>query len=425
MSIDMGIINVIIRDEFILNLINLEEKVVEIKYHLAEDTIDRADRVALAQWITQEPAPRLTMGPLTRQFEEKWSQWLGRKYSVFLNSGSSANFLKIAALQESGRLRNIYTKAIVPSVGWATTIAPFMQLKGFEDPIMCEADMDTFGLELNHLEDLIKRHRPAIVMMVQVLGIPHKMTEIIALKNKYGFYLLEDACAAGGSSWHGRNVGTFGDMASFSAYYGHQFSTIEGGLVSTDDIKLYEIMLMLRSHGWGKDLPAKTYDRLITHYGINDFNKPFTFFKAGYNLRPTDLQAFLGLRQMDKLNWLIQRRWENHRLYMKLLGNHFQTQKYDKSSIVCSIHFGVLAANLGQRKTIVAALNKHGIENRMFSAGNLGLHPFWYERYGKSSFPMADRIHHCGFFLPNNPSLGSDDIKFICEVVVDSLKNST
>lgn len=397
----------------------------EIKYHLAEDTIDREDRVSVAQWITQEPAPQLTMGPLTRQFEEKWSQWLGRKYSVFCNSGSSANLLMYAAILASKKLRNNRIRVIVPSVGWGTTITPVMQLKEFEDPIICEADPDTFGLDLDHLEDLLKRYQPSIVMMVHVLGVPHKMTEIMALKDRYGFYLLEDACAAGGSSWYGRNVGTFGDMASFSAYYGHQFSTVEGGLVSTDDKELYEMMLMLRSHGWGKDLPVETYDRLIAYYNINDFNKPFTFFEAGYNLRPTDIQAFIGLRQIDKLKWFIRCRWENHQLYKKLLDSHVTFQKYDKGSIVCSIHFGALAKNKEQREKIVAALNSHGIENRMFSAGNLGLHPFWFERYGKFSAPTADRIHNCGFFLPNNPSLNPEDINFICNIVIESLKSKT
>ncbi len=392
----------------------------KIKYYLAEDTIDDSDHEALAQWILSKPRPRLSMGHLTRQFEEKWSSWLGRKYSIFCNSGSSANLLMFSALKENGHLKN--GKSIVPSVGWVTTIAPLIQLKGFEEPLMCEADKDTFGLDLNHLEDLAKKHNPSMVMLVQVLGVPHKMKEIRQLQDKYGFYLLEDACAAGGSSYCGRKVGTFGDMASFSLFFGHQFSTIEGGLISTDDKKLYDTLLMLRSHGWGKDLDEQTCDGLMNSYGIDDFNKPFTFFKAGYNLRPTDLQAFLGLRQMDKLEWLIGRRWENHELYMKLLGDHLQTQKYDENSIVSSIHFGVLAADLNQRKTIVAALNKNGIENRMFSAGNLGLHPFWYERYGKSSFPMADRIHHCGFFLPNNPSLNSDDINFICKTVIESVQ---
>lgn len=389
----------------------------KIKYHLAEDTIDSNDRKALSTWLLSDPEPRLTMGPLTKQFEEKWSNWVGKKYSVFCNSGSSANLLMFYASLRSERLRNM--KVVVPSVGWATTISPTIQF-GFE-PLMCEADADTFGLDLNHLEFLLKMHGPSIVMLVQVLGVPHKMNDLLTLQNKYGFYLFEDACAAMGSSYENRNVGSFGEMASFSFYFGHQISTIEGGAISTDDEDFYNILLMLRSHGWSKDLCPTIRKNLTDFYQIDDFSEPFVFYEPGFNLRSTDLNAFLGIRQMDKMDWLIKRRSTNHSHYHKLLGNRFYVQKYDPNKcVVCSIHFGMLADSYEQRKRIVTALIKNGIETRMFSAGNLGLHPFWYERYGKSSFPMADRIHDCGFFLPNNPSLCLDDINFICNVVVES-----
>lgn len=392
---------------------------MDIKYHLAEDTIDRDDHRALAEWLLADPPPRLTMGPLTRQFEEKWSKWVGKKYSVLCNSGSSANLLMYYALLSSERLAN--HKVIVPSVGWVTTIAPAIQF-GFE-PIMCEADPDTFGLDLNHLENLLMMHRPSIVMMVQVLGVPHKMEEMKKLQAKFNFYLLEDACAAMGSSYNGQNVGSFGDMSSFSFYFGHQISTIEGGAVSTDDEDFYNTLLMLRSHGWSKDLNPTLRKKLTDHYGIDDFSEPFVFYDAGFNLRSTDLNAFLGIRQLDKMEWLIERRFANHKQYKTLLGNRFRTQNYDpKKCVVCSIHLGMLADSREQRKNIVAALIKNGIETRMFSAGNLGLHPFWSNKYGKFSAPMADKIHNCGLFLPNNPSLKPEDIEFISNVAVESVK---
>src|SRR3989344_5464362 len=151
-----------------------------------------------------------------------------------------------ATLLESERLRN--KKVIVPSAAWVTTIAPFIQL-GFE-PIMCEADKSNFGLDINDLRVLLHEHRPGTVMLVHVLGIPANMDKIMQLKEEYGFFLLEDACAAMGSSYHGRKIGTFGDMSSFSTYFGHQFSTYEGGMVLTDDEELHNIAFMLRSHGW-------------------------------------------------------------------------------------------------------------------------------------------------------------------------------
>ncbi len=389
-----------------------------IKYHLAEDTIDNKDIDALIEWL--KTYPQLTKGPLTPQFEEKWSTWLGRKYSVFNNSGSSANLLMFHALLLSGRLKN--KKVIVPSVGWVTTISPAIQL-GFE-PIMCEADPDTFGLDVDHLEMLLKEHNPSTVIMVQVLGVPHKMEALMALKEKYGFILLEDACAAMGSSQQGRNVGTWGDMASFSFYFGHQISTIEGGMVSTDDPQLYDLLLMLRSHGWGKDLPKDHHAALMKQYDIDDFHSPFVFYEPGFNLRGTDLQAFIGLRQVDKMEWLVKRRFENHNLYKKIFGDRFEYQNYSPGDVVCSIHFGMLAKNAAERKAIVKALEDNGIETRIFSAGNLGLHPFWFNRYGKASFPMADRIHYTGFFLPNHPSLKEEEVQFIANVVLGAAQKA-
>lgn len=386
-----------------------------IKYHLAEDTVDRRDVDRLAAWL--KTYPRLTKGALTVEFERGWSRWLGRRHSVFCNSGSSANLLMYDALLLSGRLKN--KKVIVPSVGWVTSIAPAIQLG--MTPIMCEADSDTFGLDLNHLEALLKKHKPASVLMVQVLGVPHKMDELLALKKKYGLRLMEDACAAIGAYYKGRAVGSFGDLASFSFYFGHQFSTIEGGIVSTDDKELSDLLLMLRSHGWSKDLDRAAHRRLVAKHGIDDFHSPFVFYQPGYNLRSTDLNAFIGLGQLEKLDSIIAARERNHARYKENLAGKLHLQTSPESSRICSISFGALAEDGRQRHRIVRALEDNGIETRIFSAGNLGLHPFWYERYGKASFPMADRIHHTGFFLPNNPSLTLKDVDFISDVVRGAL----
>lgn len=386
-----------------------------IKYHLAEDTIDKQDIDRLVEWL--KTYPRLTKGALTLEFEKKWSQWLGMPYSLFCNSGSSANLLMYGALQLSGKLKN--KKVIVPSVGWVTTIAPAIQL-GFE-PVMCEADPDTFGVDLKHLEELLAKHKPSTVVMVQVLGVPHKMDELMALKKKHGFFLLEDACAAIGAAYKGAKVGTFGDMASFSFYFGHQMSTIEGGMVSARDQSLHNSLLMLRSHGWSKDLPSDAHTALVEKYKVDDFHSPFVFYEPGYNLRSTDLNAFIGLRQVDKLDWIVSRRQENHAIYKKHLGDRLTIQKPPENSAICSISFGALAKDTEQRRRIVKSLVENGVETRIFSAGSLGLHPFWMNRYGKASFPMADRIHHCGFFLPNNPSLSPADVDFIAGVVRGAL----
>jgi len=384
------------------------------RWCLAYDTIDRHDIDRLVEWL--QTYPRLTKGPITLDFESRWSTWLARSHSIFCNSGSSANLLMYYALLASGRLRN--KKVIVPSVGWVTSIAPAIQF-GFE-PIMCEADPETFGLDLNHLEALLKEHQAQTVMLVQVLGVPHKMREVLALKDRYGFILMEDACAAIGASYEGRKVGSFGDLASFSFYFGHQMSTIEGGMVSTNDKALADLLLMLRSHGWSKDLDSTTHDALVTEHLIDDFHSPFVFYEPGFNLRSTDLNAFLGISQLEKLDWMTEQRRRNHTQYLERLGAHFYVQRSPAGSQVASISVGLIADSRDQRRHIVKNLARHGIETRIFSAGNLGLHPFWTSRYGVASFPVADRIHHCGFFLPNHAGLTPDDIASISQAVMEA-----
>lgn len=390
------------------------ETVAPIRYPLAQDTLDREDLDSLIQWL--KTYPRLTQGRLTLQFQQEWSRWLGRKCSVFCNSGSSANLLMYDALLVSGRLQN--KKVVVPSVGWSTSAAPALQL-GFE-PLLCEADPETYGLDLSYLEGLLKRHRPSTVFLVQVLGVPHKMEELLQLKREYGFFLLEDACAAVGSEYRGRKAGSFGDLSSFSFYFGHQLSTIEGGMVCTDDPCFNNLLLMLRSHGWGKDLDADFHRALLQKHHVDNFHAPFVFYEPGFNLRSTDLNAYLGLRQMKKIAGVAQSRHANHQLYQRLLGSHFEIQRGDPDSVLCSISFAAVAKDAEQRKRIVVALEKNGIEARLFSAGNLGRHPFWIQRYGEQRFPVADRVHDGGFFLPNHPHLRPQEISTICQVVLDA-----
>ena len=384
----------------------------EIRYPLAKETINSEDIDALCGWL--KSYPRLTKGELTWQVEERWANFVGTHKAVFNNSGSSANLLMIYAAKMCGRIKN--GKIAVPSVGWVTTIAPAIQF-GLE-PIMVGADSRTFGMDLDQLEALCKGpNRPDAVIFVQVLGVPHYRERLLALKNKYGFCLLEDACAALGASYsNGDKVGTVGDMSSFSFYFGHQLSTIEGGMVNTNDEELYEALLMLRSHGWAKDLDQESYRGLMERNNVDDFHKPFTFFVPGFNLRATDLQAFIGLRQVEKADWVSQRRNENHLRYANNLKGHVEFQDWGNNNPV-SISFGALAESNQHRRQIVSRLVDQGVETRIFSAGNLGVHPFWTSLYPAFEDKMSDRIHSTGFFIPNYPELTSEEVDYISDVV--------
>ena len=385
-------------------------KQVRWKYPLAKHVIDKYDIDSLVGWLKK--TNRLTMSTVTREFEKQWAKFVGAKYAIYCNSGSSANLLMASALLETYELRN--KKVIVPACGWSTSIAPFIQL-GYE-PIMCGSDKETFALDLEELERLLKKHRPSVVVLVHVLGVPAKMNEYLKLKRKHKFFLIEDACASVGAKYNNRFVGTFGDMGSNSLYFGHQLSTIEGGIVNTDSRELYETVMMLRSHGWAKDLDKKRRTTLSLKYGVSDFHDPFIFFMPGYNLRPTDLGAVIGLSQLTKAQKIFAIRHKNHLLYSLKLKN-LTWQKWDSKSYVCSISFAAIAQSKEHRKRIVKELDRNKIETRIFSAGNLGLHPFWFESFGKFHHKVSDELYNCGFFLPNNESLRDRDVKFIANVV--------
>ena len=382
---------------------------IPIKYPLAKETITEVEIQELIEWLKKYP--RLTKGALTVEFEKKWAEYIGTRYSVFVNSGSSANLLMIYALKEFGKLNG---KVIVPSVGWVTTISPLLQF-GIE-PVMVDADKKTFGIDLEQTEFLLKTEDISAIIFVQVLGVPHYKEELLRLSQKYNVPLLEDGCAALGSSYEdGTMVGRVGDMSTFSFYFGHQFSTIEGGMINTDDEDLYHMLLMLRSHGWGKDLPKDLYKQKMDDNNVDSFHEPFTFLVPGFNLRSTDLQSYLGLMQVEKADWISEMRTENHIEYAKQLDGHFEFQDWGDDN-PCSISFGALAESKEHRKEVVNRLVENGIETRIFSAGNLGLHPFWVNRFGEFHGEVADKIHSRGFFLPNYPELETEDINFISEV---------
>jgi CDP-6-deoxy-D-xylo-4-hexulose-3-dehydrase len=379
---------------------------------LAVDTISPDDLEELITWLRQYP--RLTMAEETRRFEQEWSAWLGVKYSIFCNSGSSANLLMIAALDALGQTGN--RKIIVPATGWGTTLAPTLQYGMV--PLLCEADRQTFALDPDSLAALLEEEQPDTVMLVHVLGIPARIQPILELQERYGFTLLEDCCAGHGARCGPQKIGTIGRMSSFSFFYGHHMSTIEGGMVCTDDEELYHTLMMLRSHGWSKELPEAVRDRLLTQHGFDSFTNPIAFMLPGYNLRPTDLNARLGRIQLKRLDDAVAQRSANHAHYQARLAGHLDYAHACEGDLISSISFCAVADSARERQHIVERLIDNKIDTRLFTAANLGRHPLWTQRFEPFAAPMADRLFNGGFFLPNNPAISESDIDFICDTIL-------
>lgn len=375
---------------------------------LAEDTIDRADIDELIAWLSG--FPRLTKGELTEEFEQAFATRVGAKHAVFVNSGSSANLLVAAALKDSGELRNL--KVVCPSVSWVTTVTPFMQL-GYE-VLLVEADPTNLGINVLELEKIFQVEKPSLLVLVHVLGHLNHMQEIRALCEAYDVEIVEDSCEAlGTASVEGTQAGTFGIAGTYSLYFGHHISTIEGGMVVTNDPVLYDLMKSMRSHGWARDLEPSTRESLKHEHGIDDFRDLYTFYFQGYNLRPTDLQARLGLMQLPKIDEISLIRQQNFFEFREFLPD-FWAQSSD-FSVLSSFAYGTFVENPA---SLHQALAKNNIESRPLVCGNIGRHPFWLKSYQAFSAPVADLVHTKGIYFPNHAVLTKEDIRRIASIVV-------
>lgn len=374
---------------------------------LVNDTIDNKDIDSLISWLGKYP--RLTKGPITLELEEKWSKWLGVKNTVFCNSGSSANLLMLWALVESGRIGRD-SKVVVPSVAWATDLSPVIQLG--MTPILCDSNLEDLSVDLHHLEEIFNETKPEVLLLVSVLGLVPDMEKICSLCKEHNVILLEDTCESMGSKFGDSKLGTFGLMSSFSTYFGHHISTIEGGFVSTDDEELYEVLKSIRSHGWDRDASKEYSKQLRDKWKTSDFDSLYTFYHSGFNLRSTDLQAFIGLGQIDKLDSICEKRNRNFKIYQDELSHISPNIK--ESGFISSFAYPVIHE---YRDAIVARLQKENIEVRPMICGSMGTQPFYVKKYGRKELPNVSQIDKYGFYVPNHPGLSKEDILKITNII--------
>jgi CDP-6-deoxy-D-xylo-4-hexulose-3-dehydrase len=384
------------------------------KVFLVEDTITNDEIDALADWL--KGYPRLTKGALTEQFEEAWAEKLGTKHAVFVNSGSSANLLMLYALMESGKISR-GDSVIVPAISWATDLAPVIQL-GLK-PILCDVNKKNLAVCTDELRAVIKQHAPKVLMLVSVLGLVPNMEMVQAICKEKDVILLEDVCESLGSKWGNRNLGTFGLMSSFSLYFGHHLSTIEGGMVCTDDTETYHLLRSIRSHGWGREYPSAERERLEYEFNVSKFNSMFTFYNAGFNLRSTDLQAFLGLSQIKKWDTVCETREKNFRLYHSLIPEEMWKPTFNTYCYVSNFAYPLITTS---RASITERLTREEVECRPLISGNMARQPLYIKHYGEEEYyPVADTVHNCGMYLPNHPSLSEEDITRICNIVKEEV----
>lgn len=374
---------------------------MSFKYPLATATWDEAEYQALQDVIS---SGMFTMGPKVAQFERDFSQYIGSKYAVMVNSGSSANLLMVATLfyTKNPHIKlNPGDEVIVPAVSWSTTYYPLYQYSlkiKFVD-----IDLETLNYDLSQLSQAISSKTRAIVA-VNLLGNPNDFSQIKKIIGGRDIALIEDNCESLGAEFEGKKAGTFGVMGSFSTFFSHHISTMEGGLVVTDDEELYHILLSLRAHGWTRNLPKENH--VCGTKGDDPFEESFRFVLPGYNVRPLEMSGALGIEQVKKLPHLITERRKNGALLQSALGNHPELliQTETGSSSWFGFSLVIRPGSQWTRKELVKKLSDLGFECRPIVTGNFAKNEVvkYFNSDVHGQLTNAEHIDRNGLFIGNH-----------------------
>ena len=382
-------------------------------YELAANTWGPEEIGAMQRVIASN---RFTMGPHVAAFEDAFAAYHGRRYAVMVNSGSSANLLCVAALfYKKERPLQRGDEVIVPAISWATTYHPLQQY-GLKLKIV-DVELDTINMDVRQLEAATGPRTRAIVG-VSILGNPAALDVMRRFADERGLYFIEDNCESMDAELGGRKAGTFGHLSTFSSFFSHHISTGEGGIVTTDDRELYELVKSMRAHGWVRDLPA---DSTIYDRRDDDFYEAYRFILPGYNVRPTDLSGAIGVEQLKKLPAMTRARRKNWALFQERFAgdNHFIIQRENgKSSAFCFTLIVNPDAGL-PRTRVLAALKSADIGYRIITGGCITRHDVirHYDYACVDDLPNANLAHDAGFFVGNHPFDLTPQIERLREVL--------
>lgn len=381
------------------------------KINLSHESIDELEIKKLIDWLSQVPTPQLTHGNKCVEFEEKFAKKMNSKYGKFVNSGSSAILLMLYALIVAKKLKN--KKILVNSLCWSTDVSSIMQL-GLT-PILIDCNMNDLSVDIEHLKKTIEEENPSALLLVSILGFPPEMNEIFDLCKSKDIILLEDCCESLKSSYDNKFLGNFGLMSCFSFFVSHHLTCVEGGMILTDDDEMNEILTMIRAHGWTRNLCDEAKKKYRTKYNVSEFDEMYTFYYPGFNFRNTNINATIGLSQLEKLDEFVKIRNENYLTFQENIKNDFWKPNPSIKGFVSNMAYPIIHPN---RNKIVERLMQNNIECRPLVSGSMSSkQPFYTDIYGKKELPNVKVIDKFGLYVANNPSLTKDDIIFICNVV--------
>lgn len=367
-------------------------------YELASTSWGEEERAAIDR-VCQ--SGRYTMGAETEAFEDEFAAYFGQRYAIMVNSGSSANLVATAALTHHSEERlHRNCEVIVPAVSWATTYFPLQQYAMW--PRLVDVDLNTLNLDVASL-DRAMSSLTHMVLAVNILGNPCQLDQLRAFCDSRGLVLFEDNCESMGAKVGGRYAGTFGHINTFSTFFSHHISTMEGGLILTDDRELADLCRVIRNHGWTRDLAHDS--PLLAGRPSDPFFEAYRFILPGYNVRPLEFSAAIGRAQLPKLAGMIAQRRENARLCHELFGqdDRFILQQECGESSWFAFTF-ILKPDV-DRSAIFARLRQADIGFRMITGGCFTRHEAIKHVSHRKVGPLtnANMIHDRGFFVGNHP----------------------
>jgi len=383
------------------------------KYPLASTTWDQSEIQAMNRVID---SMKFTMGQEVFDFESDFAKFFGAKYAVMSNSGSSANLLALAAIKYSSQFRtSSKNEVIVPAVSWSTTYYPISQL-GYKIKFV-DIDINTLNLDLNLVQEAISDNTAGI-FAVNLLGNPSDLVELRKLADENSLFLIEDNCESMGAKLGDKFAGTFGQIGTFSSFYSHHISTMEGGMCLTDDLELAQIMISLRAHGWTRELPEKNF---VFNKTGDAFDDLFRFILPGYNLRPLELSGAIGKEQIKKLPNFVKVRRENAKIFSDYFMNESRVRIQKENGVSSWFGFSLILEDelSHKRSEVVKHLENSGIDCRPIVAGNFAKNPVLthLNHADIPQLPMADKIHVDGLFVGNHHFDLSKELKLLKEVI--------
>ena len=385
-----------------------------INYPLAADTWDDAEYAAINRVIKSN---RFTIGPEVATFEKEFAEFFGSEYAVMVNSGSSANLIAISALVLSDKYDlNPGDEVIVPAVSWATTYTVLHQC-GLKLKFI-DIDLSTFNLNLDILESAISDETKAI-FAVNLLGNPNDFDRLLDICKSNDLILVEDNCESMGATYKGQYTGTFGVCGTFSTFYSHHMATMEGGMILTDDLELYDIMKSIRSHGWTRNLSSDS--RFATEK--DDFYELFNFIFPGYNGRPVEMEAAIGREQLKKLPNFLNERKNNGKYFLELFSQ-IDSLKLQKNQDDSSFFgFPIIFKDKYERQNFIKFCDENNIEYRPIVAGNFTknkvIEYFDYTIFGDLN--NSNILHEKGLFIGNHHFDIKKELNMIYEIVTNNI----